>query len=261
MLFFSSRLRCPIRDNESGIALAEVMAAAIIIVLVLTANAYALLSAYNAYGTAENANKAYQIINKQFAYFKQAPFNKLGTVTQPNALPKTAAGGAACDAFASPSPSTGENVSVIAKNSAYKYTDDSNEVPFQFCQAIQYPAQAKPVTLYNVLGGRKQGVDGTDSPGGLGITYYYQTVITNVGTNTFDSNTLPQNSDSTTFYNPKRITVTVRWVENDSQSGSDTRKTQQVRLSTVRTPLISECVPTGIKADSGAPIALNGCGF
>lgn len=261
MLFFSSRLNRPIRDNESGIALAEVMASAIIIVLVLTANAYALLSAYNAYGTAENANKAYQIINKQFAYFKQASFDSLGTVTQSNSLPKTAAGGAACDPLTTPFPATGENVAIINKTKAYKYTSDSNEVPFQFCQAVQYPAQAKPVTLYDVTGARKLASDGTTSPGGLGITYYYQTVITNVGTGTFDSNTLPQNSDSTTFYNPKRITVTVRWVENDSQSGSDTRKTQQVRLSTVRTPLISDCVPGGVKDANGATIGLNGCGF
>jgi hypothetical protein len=248
MLFLSSRLRPALNRDESGIAIAEILTSAIIIVLILSANALALISAYTAYSTSESANKAYQIINKQFAYFRQAPFNQLGTTTQGNAVPK-------CDPLTS--PFNGENVSLMPAASAFKYSGATAEIPFQLCQQIQYPSQAKPVVLYDVSGNQKVSSNGSTAPGGLGVKYTYQTVITNVSTNSFDSTSLPMQSDSSTAYNPKRITVTVKWDENDS---SGTTKTQQVRLSTIRTPTVAECVPTGVRDSNGAVIARAGCG-
>lgn len=251
MLFLSRHLRPALNREESGIAIAEILTSAVIIVLILSANAYALVSAYSAYGTAESANKAYQIINKQFAYFRQAPFSQLGT-TVPTG---TTAPVPNCDPYSS--PFNGENVSLLPAAAAFKYNSAAVEVPFQICQAIQYPSQAKPVTLYSFSGTRKVGSTGSNTPGGLGVTYTYQTVITNVTTASFDSTTLPVQSDTNSYYNPKRITVTVKWRENDSAGNP---KTQQVRLSTIRTPTISECVPSGIRDSNGAVIGRTGCG-
>lgn len=223
------------QSREAGIALPEAMIAAIIIVIVLTANAFALLSAYAAFGSADNNNKAYQLINQQFSVFKQAPWAKLGTVPQTNTNPI-----AGCDAYAD--PYNNENVAAVAAANSYGYTSDQSSSPLQYCQAIQYPARgAKPVLQYAVDGSKLQQPENAQA--GLGITYYVTTVITNVTTGTFDGASVSTQHDATTHYNAKRITVTVKWTETDSQGAA---KQQQLRMSTVRTPGINECVPSGI---------------
>jgi hypothetical protein len=239
------------QSREAGIALPEAMIAAVIIVIVLTANAFALLSAYAAFGSADNNNKAYQLINQQFSVFKQAPWVKLGTVVQTSSTPP-----AGCDAYAD--PYNAESIAMIPAASSYGYTADDSTSPLQYCQGYQYPARgAKPVLQYTVSGGQLQ--QPANAQAGLGITYYVTTVITNVSTSTFDGSSVSTQHNATTHYNAKRITVTVRWTENDSQGNS---KQQQLRMSTVRTPNLNECVPSGVpNADSNAttlPIA-TGC--
>jgi Tfp pilus assembly protein PilV len=232
--------------REAGIALPEAMISLVIIAIVLVANALALLSAYSAFGSADNNNKAYQLINQQFAVFKQAPWAKLGTVVQTGAT-------AGCDTYAS--PFNNESVAAIPATGAYGYTSADSSSPLQYCQGYQYPARgAKPVMRYTVTGGDLQQPDNAQA--GLGITYYVTTVITNVSTSTFDNSTVSVQHDATTHYNAKRITVTVKWTENDSSGNS---KQQQLRMSTVRTPGLNECVPTGVKDSSNNAVIATGC--
>jgi len=246
---FTSRLRLPHRSAEDGIALAESMVAAVIIVLVLTANALGLLAAYNAYGSAENFGKAYQIVNKQFSYFKAAPWSGIGTAPQTS----TTTG---CDIYTSTFNS--EPVASLPVETSYGYTTVNNGSPFQFCQGLVYPYNGSgPQTIYNA--DESVHTDATNKTGsqqGLGITFYYQTVFTNVTSASFDGSNSGVSYNATNHYTPKRMTVTVRWSETDSSGNT---KTQMVRMSEVRTPLISECVSPTVKDASGNQITAAGC--
>jgi hypothetical protein len=87
----------------------------------------------------------------------------------------------------------------------------------------------------------------------VGITFYVETQITWVQSNTYDGSSQPVNIDGL-YYTPKRITVTVRWAESADSAGNAI--TQNIAVSEIRTPNTTECIPPGLNSGP-APLGCN----
>jgi Tfp pilus assembly protein PilV len=194
--------------SESGVALAEAMIAAVIILIVLVATALGITSSFSASTSSENLNKANQLINEQISVAKQATFSRLGLAT-----PTSTVG---CSTYSA--VFNGENVAT-----------SSNPFPdISYCQEKQYS--------------------------GVGITFYVETQVTYVQNGGYDSSS--QNPViNGTHYNPKRVTVTVRWSEEADATG--TAIVKSTKMSWIKTPSIVDCIPAGLNLGATQPEGCN----
>lgn len=191
----------PVRptEKESGVSLAEIMVAIVVIAILLVASASAFTGAISANVASGNRNQAIQISQDIIAVAKQAPFAKIGIVSPTGAnTPDTA-----CS-----EPWTGKynNLTIIPQTEIYP--------KLVYCQVFDIPE--------------------------TGMVYAAYTYVTAVGTNDFDSSTVPITTTGTKFV-PKRITVKVVWFDKIQNNGEVSY--QSVTQSYVRTPTIAECVP------------------
>lgn len=94
----------------------------------------------------------------------------------------------------------------------------------------------------------------TKQYGGVGITFYIETQVTYVVDAGFNGSS-ENVAIIGTHYNPKRVTVTVRWNETADSSGAAV--TSSVKASWIQTPTISDCIPPGLNIGSSNPSECN----
>jgi len=219
----------PSRNQEGAFTIAEIMIAAIIIMIVLLAMAYGLTSSFKSGSTIENTSKANQITNDVIAIAKQSSYNKLFLNDRASISSSLIGNGKCAPATTTPAGT------VLAQ------TGEGD--PFEgltYCQTKKFsggtPGQA------------------------VGTTFYIETQISFITAQAaFDSSTTTGSAVSNGRYSAKRVYVTVRWQDVSSGEG----KWNTVIASYTKTPSTSECVPDRITLStstsagpvSGAPIA------
>ena len=205
------------RKPEDAFTIAEIMIAAIIIMIVLLATAYGLTSSFKSAATIENTTKANQITNDVIAIAKQSSYRKL-YLNDRSTTPSTLIGNGKCD-VATTTPSG----TVLAQ------TGDGD--PFEglaYCQTKRFSING-------------------DTPQAVGTTFYIQTQISFITAQAaFDSSTSSGTAVSNGRYAAKRVYVTVRW--QDVSSGTGAWNT--VVASYTKTPAPSECIPDRITLSS-----------
>lgn len=208
------------RKQETGLSIVEVIVAATMMLIVLTATAYALTSGF---GTAEFSAKraqASQFAQQVISIAKQAPFDSVAlgsneaevkhppgvTYETPDVCNKLAGLGAS-NAIPTSVP---ENIVI-----------DSTYPGLVYCQS------------YTISGTKTVAGEGA-SPG----KYTVMTDITQVPTGGFDSNMVGNAALPLNGFVPRRITVTVWWGDTNEFS---------IVSSYVRTPNFAECIPPGLE--------------
>jgi type II secretory pathway pseudopilin PulG len=201
------------RKQEGGFTIAEIMIAAVIIMIVLLAMAYGLTSSFKSAATVENTAKATQITNDVIAIAKQSSYRKL-YLNDRAATSAALIGDGKC-AVATTTPVG----TVLAQ------TGDG--APFEgltYCQPKRF----------NING---------NTPQAVGATFYVQTQISFITEqNAFDSSVSTGSAVANGRYTAKRVYVTVRW--QDVSSGTGAWNT--VIASYTKTPSASECIPDTI---------------
>jgi len=84
----------------------------------------------------------------------------------------------------------------------------------------------------------------------VGIKFYIETQITYVNDTSYDNSIEPVTVTNTS-YQPKRVTVTVRWsdtVDDDGEAIPSSRT-----MTWVETPSIQECIPPGLSSTATSP--------
>jgi len=170
-----------LHTDESGIALAEAIVAAAIILLILVATAGGLTASFGATSSTQNRATATQLVNKQIAIAQQSPYVQLG-VPAPSPTPDYTK--VKCNPYTDASR-TGEVKVVVAS-------------PPGYFPGLNYCETVKPNS-------------------NVGITYYVETQVTYV-TN-FDGNAVVNTTISP--IRPKRVIVTVTWAESADSTGKE----------------------------------------
>lgn len=210
------------RKDETGLSLVEVVVAASMMVLIMTASALALASGFNTASVAGKKNQASQFAQQVISIAKQAPFDMVGLSYTNGEMPSgiiylkpnecnTAAG----------RPDMGE---IIPTSNLILPTGYPGLV---YCQNYKLSG----IKYVDESGAVKEGT----SP----ETYLVMTEVEQVKMGTFDSLTSPNPSLPINGYVPRRVTVTVWWGDNNDE---------KVVASFVRTPSMSECIPPGVVA-------------
>lgn len=208
------------RSATEAFTVAEIMIAAIIILIVLVSAAYGITSAVRSAAYVENYTKAGQLANQQVAIAKQAPYSELW-------IPRTAdgdlIGNFKCAPTATPAPS----------GTTYAETGSGDQYPgLTYCQTKKF-------------GGS----------GGVGTTFYIQTTVLYIETGSaYDGSSI---GDTPSGYFSKRVLVTVRWADISANVGaSDTNSRQVIQQTYTRSPTTGECIPDIV--NSGGTV-LTGC--
>lgn len=215
------------QNEETGFTVAEIMIAAIVILIVTVSAAYGISNAIKSTIFVENSSKANQLANQQIAIAKQAPFRQLWVARTANAN-LIGTDKCAVTTTAAPSGTTWATTGLATGDAAKP----------------QYPG------LEYCFAKRFKDPKDTESTG-IGTTFYVQTTIAYINTNAaYDGATL--GNVTSTNYKAKRVTVTVTW--RDIASGEGTHSIQQTYT---RTPNMAECIPDTVTS-TGAPL-ITGC--
>lgn len=219
------------RPDETGLSLVEVIVAATMMVLVLTASALALTSGFQTAAVSAKKNQASQFAQQVISIAKQAPFEMIGlsdtngdqppgvTMRRPDVCNEQAGRGIG-------------NTSIP--------TSDPKDIIIP----VGYPGLVY-CQSYTLSGIKYVDANGATQSGISPGTYLVMTDITQVGRGDFDSTTDPNPNLPATDFVPRRVTVTVWWGDNNEE---------KVTASFVRTPNIAECIPTGIAQAGSDPI-------
>jgi len=197
------------RKTEDGFTIAEVMIAAIVILVVLLFTAYGLTSAFRASSTTENNSKANQLVNGVIALAEQSPYKQL-YLSDRSTIDASLIGNGKCD-----TPTSTPSGTLLAS------TGDGTAFPgLTYCQT-------------KVFGNGNS----------IGATFYIQTQIAWITSNgAFDSSSGSASAVQSGHYISKRVYVTVRW--QDVSSGAGNWNT--VYQTYTKTPSAAECVPDQI---------------
>lgn len=217
------------RKDESGLTIVEIIVAASMMALVLSASALALATGF---GTAEFSAKraqAAQFAQQTISIAKQAPFAKVvlgldeATLTQPAGVNRVSP--SVCNTIAG--KGTGNTIPTSAPANLVK----ANGFPgLVYCQTF-------------TIKGVKTISNGVISEGVSPGTYTIMTNITQVATGGLDSTQAGNSALPVSGFVPRRITVTVWW--GDAYE-------QKIVSSYVRTPSLAECIPAGV-AEAASP--------
>jgi type II secretory pathway pseudopilin PulG len=259
------------RNRDEALSIVEVIVSIFIIVIVLTFTAVALTASFANSDASQNLNKAYQLINKQFSIAQQVSYDKLGIVPgegtsqinfvngviHDNDTSKSriealkcasqttyAAAGANGDAYQSTALYKNElRVNLLYSNSGVSGVfDNTNGDPNS---APGYPVYCAYYQFGNGFGGTTTD-NGASVAKGVGTIFVVETDVTWVGNNGYGSDGSAcqgANSVATNGCLPsKRVSVTVKWVENDANGNPHV---VTAHSSFIRSPRLSECIPQG----------------
>lgn len=204
------------KNNESGVGIAEIMVAIVIIVGLLVATAGTFITTSSASSSTNNRNQAIQLSQDVIAVAKQAPWSQLAIWSLPT-------GG---------QPSLGTPNTLNADNEIItpgvpSTCSEAWTGSFGGTQVI------KTNTYYPKMSWcQSKNIQGTDQD----FTVY--TYVNYVPAN-FDSSTAAVTTAGMVY--AKKITVKVVWFNGSNDAGQ--AKWESVTQSYIRSPTIEECVP------------------
>lgn len=211
------------KTEENGFTIAEIMIAAVVMLIVLVSAAYGLANSVKSTSYVENFTKATQLANQQIAIAKQAPYRQLWIERETD--PENIASHK-CNPTGNGAP-VGNTWAITGEGDQY--------AGLEYCVTKRFGATT-----------------------GVGATYYIQTEVAYILTGVaYDSSSV--GSTTPTRYFAKRVTVTVRW--SDVQSASTEvieNNYHEIQQTYTRTPGTGDCVPdivnyTGVSLPGCAP--------